>query len=263
MFTGNMVTEAIPARVYALYRIATSKKEITKNEVQKQMEPEGIYEGNSYFPMIIKTAMELKLIDIQDNIVVPLVSKEQIKSMEDFKLFAISKMNSFEEEQFYKFTNTVVNMNEKIYEFPNIADSTMLNIVSTQVGQQITAPMARGWRFWAQFLGFGYMNNMAFLPNAYIYVKNVLRLMELEKNKEYKIDVFMTRFSQYGKILSSNLQPEKNMNIALSSALRELHDNGEIELKYESDAENRWILFPSNEAFNEQVAAIIYKGVKK
>lgn len=263
MFIGNMVTEAIPSRVYSLYKIATSKKDITKADVQKQMEPEGIYEGNSYFSIILKAATELKLVEIQDNVIVPLVPKEQLKSMEDFRLFAISKMDSFEGEQFYKFTNTVVNMNEKIYEFFNVADSAMLNLMSTQVGQQITAPMARGWRFWAQFLGFGYMNNMAFLPNAYIYVKNVLELMDLEKKKEYKTDDFMMRFSQYGKILSSNLQPERNMNIALSSALRELHDNGEIELKYGSDAENRWILFPSNESFNEQIASIIYKGVKK
>lgn len=258
-----MVTEAIPARVYSLYRIATSKKDITKTEVQKDMEPEGIYEGNSYFSTILKTATELKLVEIQDSIIVPLVPKDQIKSMEDFKLFVISKMDSFEGEQFYKFTNAVVNMNEKIYQFTNVADSTMLNIISSQLDQQITAPMARGWRFWAQFLGFGYMNNMAFLPNAYIYVKNVLKLMDLEKKREYKIDDFMIRFNQYGKILSSNLQPERNINIALSSALRELHDNGEIELKYGSDAENRWILFPSDESFNEQIASIIYKGVKK
>ena len=57
-------------------------------------------------------------------------------------------------------------MNEKIYQFTNVADSTMLNIISSQLDQQITAPMARGWRFWAQFLGFGYMNNMAFLETA-------------------------------------------------------------------------------------------------
>lgn len=263
MFLGNMVTEAIPARVYSLYRIAISKKDITKTEVQKQMEPEGIYEGISYFSTILKAATELKLVEIQDNIVVPLVSKDQIKSMDDFKMYAISKMASFEGEQFYKFTNVVVNMNEKVYKFSSVSDLEMLNIVSLQVGQQITAPMARGWRFWAQFLGFGYMNNMSFLPNAYIFVKNVLRLMEFEKLTEYQIDEFMIRFSQYGKILSSNLQPERNMNIALSSALRELHDNGEIVLKYGSDAENRWILYPSNESFNEQVSSIVYKGVKK
>ena len=104
---------------------------------------------------------------------------------------------------------------------------------------------------------------MSFLPNAYVFVKNVLRLMNLEKNKEYEIDDFMLMFDAYGKIISGNLAKERNMNIALSSALRELHDNKEIELKYRSDAEKRWILYPSVEQFNDQIASIVYKGVKK
>ena len=87
--------------------------------------------------------------------------------------------------------------------------------------------------------------------------------MNLEKNKEYEIDDFMLMFDAYGKIISGNLAKERNMNIALSSALRELHDNKEIELKYRSDAENRWILYPSVEQFNDQIASIVYKGVKK
>ncbi len=138
----------------------------------------------------------------------------------------------------------------------------MLNYLSQKSNQQITAPMARGWRFWAQFLGFGYMNGFVFLPNAYIFVKDVIKLMELEKKKEYQIDDFMTRFNQYGKILSSNSKNEKNLNIALSSALRQLHENGEISLKYVSDKGSKWILYPSKESFNDPIGAIIYKGVK-
>lgn len=259
MFTGNMVTEAIPARVFSLYKIVTSKKEITRNEVQSLMEPSEIYEGSSYFSSIIKAAIELKIVDIQDNIVVPLVPKEEMKNIEDFRLYAISKINSFEAEQFFKVTNCIVNINERIYKH-TLTDTALLNELSRETGTQITAPMIRGWRFWAQFLGFGYMNNMSFLPNAYVFVKNVLRLMNLEKNKEYEIDDFMLMFDAYGKIISGNLAKERNMNIALSSALRELHDNKEIELKYRSDAEKRWILYPSVEQFNDQIASIVYKG---
>ena len=264
MFIGNMVTEAIPARVYSLYKISISKKDITRTEVQRQMEPPGIYEGDSsYFSAILKAATELKLVEVQDNIVVPLISKEQIKDIDDFRLHVISKIDTFSSEQFFKCTNTIINMNEDVYKYSSISHSDMLYILTTAIGQQINETMARGWRFWAQFLGFGYMNNMAFLPNAYIFTKNILRLLKLEKNKEYKINDFMTLFNQYGKILTDNLNPEQNMNIALSSALRELHDNEEIELKYSSDAENRWVLYSSNEFFNEQVASITFKGLKK
>ena len=262
MFTGNIVTEAIPARVFSLYKIVTSRKEITRAEIQSMMEPAEIYEGTSYFSAIFKAASELRIIDTQDNLVVPLVSKEEMRDIEDFRHFAISKLNTFEDEQFFQVTNVIFNMNEQIYKYP-LTDNALLNILSQQTGSQITPPMIRGWRFWAQFLGFGYMNNMSFLPNAYVFVKNILRLMNLEKNKEYKIDDFMLMFEPYGKIISGNLQPERNMNIALSSALRELHDNKEIELKYRSDAEKRWILYPSIEQFNDQIASIVYKGVKK
>lgn len=261
MFTGNMVTEAIPTRVYSLYKIANSKKEMTRSEIQNLMEPPEIYKGTSYFSTIFKAAAELKLVDTQDNLVIPLVPKEEMRDIEDFRNYAISKLNLFEDEQFFKVTNTIVNMNERIYE-SRITDNRLIWELSRQTGYEISAPMIRGWRFWAQFLGFGYINDMYFLPNAYIFVKNVLQLMNLEKNKEYEIDNFMLMFEPYGKIISGNLQTERNMNIALSSALRELHDNNEIELKYRSDAERRWILYPSVEQFNDQIASIVYKGVK-
>ena len=237
MFTGNMVTEAIPTRVYSLYRIATSKKDVTRTEAQTRMEPPEIYGGSSsYFSKVLKAATELKLLDVQDNVLIPLVLKEQLKD--------------------------IVNMNEEIYKYA-VSDAYMLKLLTDRLGTQISNQMALGWRFWAQFLGFGYMNNTSFLPNAYVFVKDVLELLNLEKNKDYQIDEFMHLFEQYGEILSGNLQPERNMNIALSSALRQLHDNKEIELKYRSDAESRWILYPSMEQFNDQIASIVYKGVKK
>ena len=226
------------------------------------MEPKEIYEGTSYFSTILKTAIELKLVDVQDNYVTAIVPEEKLKTIEDLRMYIISKLDNYEEEQFYKCTNAIVNLDEKIYKYRSISDNEMLNYLSQKSNQQITAPMARGWRFWAQFLGFGYMKGFVFLPNAYIFVKDVIKLMELEKKKEYQIDDFMTRFNQYGKILSSNSKNEKNLNIALSSALRQLHENGEISLKYVSDKGSKWILYPSKESFNDPIGAIIYKGVK-
>jgi hypothetical protein len=262
MFIGNMVTEAIPARVYALYKIVASKKEISRSDLQGLMEPSGIYEGSSYFSTIMKAATELKLVDIQDNMVYSLVPKEKINSIDDMRIHAISRLISFEGEQFYRCTNAIVNLNEEIFKFKSVSDNDMLTFLSEKAGQNVTAPMARGWRFWAQFLGFGYMNDFTFLPNAYIFVKNVIKLMDLEKKKEYQMDEFMSMFNQYGRILTDNAPSEKYLNLALSSALRELHENDEITIRYISDQASKWILFPSNDLFNNPVSAIVYKGVK-
>lgn len=263
MFSGNMVTEAIPARVFALYKIVAGKKDISKIELQEFMEPKEIHEGTSYFSKILEAAIELKLVDQMDNSIIPIVPKEHLETMGDFRRLAIrilSKRDDFENSQFYKCTNAIVNMDEKIYRYRSISDSGMLNYLSEKVGQQINESMVRGWRFWAQFLGFGYICNMAFLPNAYFFVKNAMRIMDLKKNTEYSMRDFMSGFSQYGKIIMRDSVTSKDLNIALSSALRELHDNNEIELKYGSDQEHRWNLYPSSESFNEQVASIVYRG---
>ena len=81
MFTGKMVTEAIPARVFALYKIVTSKKNISRLALQGLMEPKEIYEGTSYFSTILKTAIELKLVDVQDNYVTAIVPEEKLKTI--------------------------------------------------------------------------------------------------------------------------------------------------------------------------------------
>lgn len=258
MFIGNMGTEAIPARVFALYRIVEAKKSISRNELQGLMEPKDIHEGTSYFSAIIKTAEELKIIENKDNIINLSEGKEKFKTIDDFRKYVISILQDFSEGQFWKCTNIIVNMNEKIYEYSTITDSDMLNHLSNQIGETITAPMIRGWRFWAQFLGFGEMNEVTFLPNAYVYVKNVLSLMKLEREQEYSISDFMARFIQYGRVILSPSTSDKNLNIAMSSALRELHDNGEILLKSVSDQEMKRILYPSKELFNQPISSIIY-----
>lgn len=265
MFIGNMVTEAIPARVFALYKIVESKKNISRSELQSFMEPKDIYEGTSYFPTIIKAAEELKIVENKDNIINLLADKERFKTIDDFRRYVISILQDLSDGQFWKCTNVIVNMNEKIYEYSTISDgssSGMINYLSKQLGETISAPMIRGWRFWSQFLGFGVMNDMTFLPNAYVFVKNVLLLMNLEKKQEYTMSDFMARFMQYGRIMLSPSTSEKNLNIAMSSALRELHDNGEIVLKFGSDQEMKWILYPSKELFNQPVSSVVYKGVK-
>lgn len=261
MFVGNMVTEAIPARVYALYKIVEAKKGISRSELQGLMEPKDIYEGTSYFSAIIKAAEELKIIENKDNIINLVDGKERFKTIDDFRKYVISILQDFSDGQFWKCTNVIVNMNEKIYEYSAISDSGMLNLLSNNVGETIKAPMIRGWRFWAQFLGFGIMNEMTFLPNAYVYVKDILRLMELKKKQEYSMSDFMARFMQYGRIMLSPSTSDKNLNIAMSSALRELNDNGEMVLKFGSDQEMKWILYPSKELFNQPISSIVYKGV--
>ena len=91
-----MVTEAIPTRVFALYRIANSKKDISRNEVMSLMEPDGIREGkSSYFNLVLRAAMELNLVQTDNNLIIPLVPREELQDIDDFRAYVISKLNGF------------------------------------------------------------------------------------------------------------------------------------------------------------------------
>ena len=97
MFIGNMVTEAIPARVFALYKVVESKKGISRSELQGLMEPKDIMEGTSYFSAIIKTAEELKIIENHDNMIELPEDKEKFKTIDDFRRYVISILQDMSE----------------------------------------------------------------------------------------------------------------------------------------------------------------------
>ena len=263
MFTGSMVTEAIPARVFALYKIVAAKKEITRTELKKYMEPEDISGKSSYFVAIIKAAIELKIICEQDGMIRPIVPKEQMKTISDLRRHAITILPGMEQEEFWQCSNIIVNMNEKIYMFDSLSDSRLTQFLTDKLNHNVTEQAMRGWRFWAQFLGFGLVNNMTFLPNAYLYIKSVIKLLDLEKNKEYSMDEFVNKFREYGEVMLSEKATDKTLNIAMSNGLRQLHDSGEIALKHGSDQEINWFLYPSTESFNQPITSIVYKGVNK
>lgn len=126
------------------------------------MEPPEIYEGTSYFYAIFKTATELKLVENKDGIISLVDSNKQLNNIDEFRKHVITVLPEFEESQFWKCSNIIVNLNERVYEYGAISDSNMLNLLSERTGETIKAPMIRGWRFWSQFLGFGCMNGFTF-----------------------------------------------------------------------------------------------------
>ena len=108
MFVGNMVTEAIPARVFALYKIVENKKSIPRNELQALMEPPEIYEGTSYFSVIFKTATELKLVENKDGIISLVDSNKQLKNIDEFRKHVITVLPEFEEKTIAKLKPLIV-----------------------------------------------------------------------------------------------------------------------------------------------------------
>lgn len=265
MFIGKMVTEAIPIRVFSLCKIiGSSKKKLTKLEVKDLMEPKELNTSDTqYFYEVLKAAEELKLLEITDNYIELLVDFNSIKTIESFRGYVIDKLNFLQQSHFYNVSKAIINMNEDILmkEY-KLSDAPMINYITEKIKEDINANEMRGWRFWASFIGLGYEYNSSFLPNGYTYVKEVIKLMNLEENVEYPIDDFMNNFAKKGSIITNYDESNKQLNLAFSNALRQLQDSGEIELKHVSDQLSNYVLYPTNELYNLPVSAIVCKGVK-
>lgn len=270
MFRGNMVTEPIPARVYALYKIVEKHNGISRTDLQNLMEPAELSKKSdgsqttSYFGPTLACARELNLVDSQDNAITTQVEKGTIKTIQDMKKHAILMLRNFKDEQFYKTSNAVLNMNENVFKMGGMSDTAMTDYLSSQTGETINNVRMNGWRFWAEFLGLGYVPSATvFIPNAYRFVKVILAESGLEKNKEYLIEDFVSTINKYGSVLTENSQNNRVLNMAFSNALRELHDNREIELLRQNDRPVSYQLYPSQLFEPNPVTAVVYKGVKK
>ena len=98
-----------------------------------------------------------------------------------------------------------------------------------------------GWRFWATFLGIGYLNRTMFLPNMKLRLQDILA-SDFNKKLEFGKAIRAMDFMEW---LSPRI-PEVNIGnrlpLALSAGLRTLHELGLIKLETWPDSE-RIILF--------------------
>lgn len=268
MFKGNMVTEAIPSRVYALYKIVAEKNSIKKSALQKMMEPPELRKKEtgktttSYFSEVLKCAIELKLVEEKDNGVHCLISSEQLASINDMKVRAIKTLNEFHDTQFYKVTKTVLEMNERIFEVKSISDARFTTYLSAETGFKIDNTNMNAWRFWAEFFGFGYvLDSKTFIPNTYRFLKIILSISGFEIGKEYSFSEFLTKTNSYGSILTEANKDKYEINMAFSNGLRQMAQNKEIEFLSQNDSPENYRLYKSASFFNNPVTGIIYKGV--
>lgn len=67
--------------------------------------------------------------------------------------------------------------------------------MSELTGEQIDAMEMRAWRFWVTYLGFGYLQDMFFIPNANVFIEDILHHLNLPQGaaillqRVYKLDL--------------------------------------------------------------------------
>lgn len=241
MFKSKMVTPAIPERVYTLCKIV-EKKAISSSEVKEKMEPAYLDQKSSYYSDYRNAAEELHLITVTDNVLSIGVDPSVLRNMDSMRFYINGQLDQFREGQFYKVTKAYYDMGESIlHGEQNVAN--MASIMSLKTGIPVDSMAMRAWRFWATYLGFGYLQDMFVIPNAETFLWDTIRRAGFEKNKRYSIVVFLEKLRPYGDIIIDSTSGNKKFSFGVSNGLRTLQDAGYIKMEYILDQEDTWNLY--------------------
>lgn len=273
MFEKKMETEAIPERVLSLCQIL-AKGTVQEDEIRKSVEPAAMNDGKTmYFKKVCDAAIQLGLIGKNDDTkeLVLLVENSIVESHDSFKKYIVKNIDKLVLGQFYKTTKIYLEKSEELFvvdkELQNV--SKLVDLLNKMYKENSDTKEELGlvnenmlaWRFWATYLGFGYLHNMFFLPNVAMYLKSCIECADIKLGKVYTMSEFISLLHPYIDIcVSSQNETSRTMNMALSNGFRTLHDLGIIELKYENDRQDEWNLSSMElHKFSSLVTDCVYK----
>lgn len=273
MFEKKMETEAIPERLLSLCQMLVNGS-VQEDEIRKMVEPSSLNDGKAtYFKKVCDAAIQLSLVGRNDDTkdLELLVDADIVSSHESLKHYIVRNLDKLSLGQFYKTTQIYISKSKELFsvdkDFQSV--SKLVDILNEMYKEDsenhdelgLVNENMLAWRFWATYLGFGYLHGMFFMPNVAAFLKTCIECSNIEKGKLYTMSEFVDLLHPFIDIcINSSEENSRTMNMALSNGFRSLHDLGIIELKYENDRQDEWNLSTMElHAFSSLVTDCIYK----
>lgn len=242
MFREKMKTPAIPERVYTLCKIV-EKKPLTVQELKNKMELDYLQQSTSYFADYREAAEELGLISVTDQNVELAASPSAVRSMADMRRYVNGRLEEFADGQFYRVTKAYyargANVLHGEQNVANLAPS-----LEEEVGRPLDAKAMRAWRFWIVYLGFGYLHGMFLVPNADVFLHDLMDGTDFEKHHTYSFGEFIEKILPRAGIVIDADPSNRQLSYGVSNGLRTLHDAGVIRMEHILDQQDIWSLYP-------------------
>lgn len=269
MLNSSIKTESIPERVLSICQCVADNGPISEKRLESILVPQKLNTAKtSYFRPVFDAAKALKLIAHNESQEVVFVGrKDDIRSLADFRLFCNSKVFANSASDFYKIISCFLESNDEWLRYGSVTTSgEVIKLLSAETGissNKLEKDVILGVRFWIGFLGFGFFQEQykVFLPNMYTALKDFMKLGSIEKGREYSVGEFINSLHGGASVALKNALQTQTFNLAMSNALRLLHDNKEIELKKHLDSEKTWHLFRNEE--HEFISDITHILIKK
>lgn len=239
MFKANpdgMRMEPTPERVLSVCRLIAHKS-MSRDEVRKAMtlginDEKELDQVNKSINVALE---ELSLLKTQDDTLVLAVDPEVISSPTAFRRYVSSRVFSTKNTTFYMFSKWLIAQNERIFSMKSWEG--MAKTCGSEVKElsTINENAVLGWRFWAGFLGLGYLSGTMIIPNMKLRLEDILVTAYTEKFN-YNETVLANDFILWLSTKMPEVEIGSQLPLALSAALRTLHEIGLITLETWSDS---------------------------
>ena len=194
-FSQRIQKEATPKRVYAFLKLI-EYKEMTKDELEQYLQPKELNEhNNTPFTAVYSFAKRANLIEIDEdfgeNIMLNNIDSTNLKDWDSYRKFMAKLLLSNENSNFFKFTSWYLKQEKEVFNYSSSKE--IQKYLSGDIGIFIEGDIL-GWRFWASFLGIGFLSGGIIIPNTYQRIKDVIEEdLSIEREIEIPFEEFMQK----------------------------------------------------------------------
>jgi len=253
----NMRMESTPERVYALCKYLM-KNPSTIDRLRNELTLYDIFgeKSDNEIKLTLEAAMELNLVVLEEGIYKVSDNAGALDSVESFRKYAAKTALSGADTLFFKTTSMYLRLAETISE--NRSWSSIAAYL-TKMGLNVTENDMLGWRFWASFLGVGYLHGTFVIPNCSRRIEDVLENCDqFGSNSPVPVAVFFQWLEAECPELKGSREDNK-IGLAVSNALRTLETKDRIGLVLQPDAP-KWLLYTLE---SEQLNEISHVRIKR
>ena len=239
MFKVNpdgMRMEPTPERVISVCRLIAHKS-MTRDEVRSAMtlgsnDEKELDQINKSVNVALE---ELSIIKAQADNLVLAVDPDVIASPATFRRYVSSRVFAAKDTTFHMFTKWLISQNERIFSLKSWEG--MAKTCGSEVKElsALNENAVLGWRFWAAFLGLGYLSGTMIIPNMKLRLEDILATTYTEKFR-YDETILAQDFMLWLSTKLPEVEIESKLPLALSAGLRTLHELGLIKLEMWSDS---------------------------
>jgi len=248
----SMRMEPTPERVLAVCRLASQFK-LSRDQMREYLTLSqlGDKEVDTVNKSVAVALDELHLLQEKNDVISYVGPLDALKSGKAFRQCVSSIIFGVKDSTFVLFSKWLISKNEELFSLGNWETIAATCSKEESMLAKIDENAVLGWRFWATFLGLGYLSGTMLLPNMKVRLQD---LLEIGFPKKYPFDEAV-RVEDFMPWLSSKM-PEidfdsvKVLPLALSSAFRTLQELDYIRLETWRDSK-RVNLYPVDGEMNE------------